>query len=82
VIAAGGAFSSVAVGLGAGGKVMVNSPWSLNNYLSLLGYFGITVTGSVVGNAVIRTFTTAFMPSFSPRRFAGVNIFWGDFSAA
>ncbi len=64
MIAAGGAFSSVSVGLGAGGKVMINSPYTLQQFIALLSYFGLLITGAVAGQAVYQDFHTNCHPFF------------------
>ena len=40
LIAAGGAFRSVNLGLGAGGKVVINSPYLLFAFISSLSFYG------------------------------------------
>lgn len=64
MIAAGGAFSSVSVGLGSGGKVMINSPYSLQQFITLISYFGLLVTAAVAGQAVYQDFHTGCHPFF------------------
>lgn len=64
MIAAGGAFSSVSVGLGSGGKVMINSPYSLQQFITLLSYFGLLVTAAVSGQAVYQDFHAGCHPFF------------------
>jgi ABC-type transport system involved in multi-copper enzyme maturation permease subunit len=54
--AAGGAFKSVMVGGGTGGKVLANSPFTLVNLLTMLGFSGVIVTGGVMGQAVYQDF--------------------------
>ncbi|MFY0526246.1 M1 family aminopeptidase [Archangium gephyra] len=54
--AAGGAFKSIMVGGGAGGKVLANSPYTLVNLLTMLGFSGVIVTGGVMGQAVYQDF--------------------------
>jgi ABC-type transport system involved in multi-copper enzyme maturation permease subunit len=64
MIAAGGAFSSVNIGLGAGGKVMINSPYTLQQFIALLSYFGLLITGAVAGQAVYQDFHSNCHPFF------------------
>jgi ABC-type transport system involved in multi-copper enzyme maturation permease subunit len=54
--AAGGAFKSVMLGGSSGGKVLANSPFTLINLLTLLGFSGVIVTGGVMGQAVYQDF--------------------------
>ncbi|HYO74306.1 MAG TPA: hypothetical protein VEU33_50355, partial [Archangium sp.] len=54
--AAGGAFKTIMLGGGTGGKVLANSPYTLSNLLSLLGFSGVIVTGGVMGQAVYQDF--------------------------
>ena len=49
LIAAGGAFPSVNLGLGTGGKVVVNSPYLLFAFISSLSFYGLLVNAAVMG---------------------------------
>jgi ABC-2 type transport system permease protein len=51
-IAAAGAFQSVTIGMGTGGKVWVNSPYTLASVMGLLSYLMVIVVASVSGQAV------------------------------
>ncbi len=51
VLAAGGAFSDAVVEYGTGGKVVVNSPYSLTMSLALVSHFGIFITAALAGRA-------------------------------
>jgi ABC-2 type transport system permease protein len=64
MIAAGGAFSGVSVGMGAGGKVLINSPYTLQQFITLLSYFGLLITGAVAGQAVYQDFHANCHPFF------------------
>ncbi|HWY58787.1 MAG TPA: ABC transporter permease [Terriglobales bacterium] len=48
---AGGAISQASVDFGTGGKVLVNSPFALNNIISFVTFFGIIVTAAIAGQA-------------------------------
>src|SRR5215813_1153163 len=50
-IASGGAFSSIQVGLGTDGKVMVNSPFALWAFISELSFYGLIITAALAGQA-------------------------------
>jgi len=49
--AAGGAISQASVDFGTGGKVLVNSPFALNNIISFVTFFGIVITAAIAGQA-------------------------------
>src|SRR5262249_39724651 len=49
--ASGGAFSSIQVGLGTDGKVMVNSPFALWAFISELSFYGLIITAALAGQA-------------------------------
>jgi ABC-2 type transport system permease protein len=56
MIAAGGAFDSASVVLGGGGKVMVNSPYTLQAFVSILSYFGLLIISAITGRAAFQDF--------------------------
>jgi ABC-2 type transport system permease protein len=51
-IAAAGAFASVNVGFGTGGKVMVNSPHTLAALITAVAFFVLPVTAALAGQAI------------------------------
>jgi ABC-2 type transport system permease protein len=55
MITAGGAFQSASVTMG-GGKVFVNSPYSLAEFISLLSYFGLLIISAITGKAAFQDF--------------------------
>lgn len=55
MITAGGAFQSASVAMG-GGKVFVNSPYSLAQFTSLLSYFGLLIISAITGRAAFQDF--------------------------
>jgi hypothetical protein len=55
MIAAGGAFQSANVVLG-GGKVVLNSPYTLAEFISLLSYFGLLIVSAITGKAAFQDF--------------------------
>ena len=55
-VAAAGAFRSVSVGFGTGGKVMVNSPFTLANIIGIVSYVALLVTAAVAGQAIHQDF--------------------------
>ncbi len=56
MLAAGGEFQSANVVIGGGGKVLVNSPFSLSVFISLLSYFGLLVVSAITGRAAFQDF--------------------------
>ena len=64
MIAAGGAFKSIAVSVGSGGKVFVNGPQALLGLVSIFGSLGMLVTASVFGQAVCQDWETRAHPLF------------------
>jgi ABC-type transport system involved in multi-copper enzyme maturation permease subunit len=55
MITAGGAFQSASVVMG-GGKVFINSPYSLAQFVSLLSYFGLLIISAIAGKAAFQDF--------------------------
>jgi ABC-2 type transport system permease protein len=55
MITAGGAFQSASVVMG-GGKVFINSPYSLAQITSLLSYFGLLIISAISGKAAFQDF--------------------------
>lgn len=43
----GGAFTSASLDFGTGGKVFINSPFSLNAIISFLSVFGVIITAAI-----------------------------------
>ena len=64
MIAAGGAFKSVAVGMGSGGKVFANSPYTLSQFITVLSYFGLLIISALTGQAVHQDFEAGIAPLF------------------
>ena len=53
----GGAFgNSFILGDASGGKVFANSPYQINWIITLLSWFGVLITCSVIGTPVFRDF--------------------------
>ncbi|HML17671.1 MAG TPA: M1 family aminopeptidase [Bryobacteraceae bacterium] len=55
MITAGGTFQSVNVVLGAG-KVVLNSPYTLAVFISLVSYFGLLIVSAIAGKAAFQDF--------------------------
>jgi len=51
MLAAGGAIKGATVEFGTGGKLYVNSPYSLLQMITLIGHFGVVMTASIAGQA-------------------------------
>jgi ABC-2 type transport system permease protein len=56
MVTAGGAFQGASVSMGGGGKVLVNSPYSLAVYTSALSYYGLLIVSAIAGKAAFRDF--------------------------
>ena len=56
-------FTSVTVGLGTGGKVMVNSPHTLASLVGTVSYFALLVTAALAGQAVHQDFQPPDVPA-------------------
>ena len=54
VLAAGGALSGAAVEFGTGGKVFINSPYSLHMLEILIGFFGTIIVAAIAGQATFQ----------------------------
>jgi ABC-2 type transport system permease protein len=52
ILAAGGAIAGASVDFGTGGKVNINSPWSLSMLMPLMAVFGVIITASLAGRAI------------------------------
>jgi len=56
-IAAGGAFSEANISIGgSGGKIFINSPYSVATYIYILNYLGIIIIAAMVAGPVYRDF--------------------------
>jgi len=64
MISAAGAFKSVSVGMGSGGKVYSNSPYSLNQFITIFSYFGLLVISALTGQAVHQDYEAGISPLF------------------
>ncbi len=51
MLASGGAFASVSVDFGTGGKVLVNSPYALMEIIGYISIFGVVITAALAGQA-------------------------------
>jgi hypothetical protein len=56
VAASAGAFKGVNMGVIAGGRTMVNSPFALHTIIALTSYFGLQTTAAFVGQAIVQDF--------------------------
>jgi ABC-2 type transport system permease protein len=54
MLLSGGAFSNSSVDFGTGGKVLVNSPYALNQIIVYMGVFGVIITASLAGQATFQ----------------------------
>jgi hypothetical protein len=56
MVTAGGAFQGASVSMGGGGKVLVNSPFTLTAFISILSYYGLLIVSAIAGKAAFRDF--------------------------
>jgi hypothetical protein len=54
MLVSGGAFSGSSVDFGTGGKVLVNSPYALNQIIVYIAVFGVIITASLAGQATFQ----------------------------
>jgi hypothetical protein len=54
MLLSGGAFSGSSVDFGTGGKVLVNSPYALNQIIVYMSVFGAIITASLAGQATFQ----------------------------
>ena len=81
-IAAAGAFPSVNLGLGSGGKVMANSPFLLHTFISALSYYGLLVIAAVMGHRAYQDFLHNTYPLFFTSPITKFQYLAGRFVAA
>ena len=55
-ITAGGAFQGASLSMGGGGKVLVNSPFTLTAFISIVSYYGLLIVSAIAGKAAFRDF--------------------------
>jgi len=80
IVAAGGAFQGASVSVGGGGKVLVNSPYSLAAFISALSYCGLLIVSAISGKAAFGILKIKPIPSSSRRLSAKRRIWAGDSS--
>ena len=51
VLMSGGGIPNASVDFGAGGKVLVNSPYALNVIITFVAFFGLVITAAIAGQA-------------------------------
>jgi hypothetical protein len=81
MIAAGGAFQSLAVGMG-NERVHPNSPAVLSGLIGSLSYFGLLVTAAVFGQAVNQDFESGAYPLFFSAPISKASYLGGRFLGA
>jgi ABC-type transport system involved in multi-copper enzyme maturation permease subunit len=64
VLAAGGALKGATVEFGTGGKVYVNSPYSICLLVGLISHFGISITAAIAGQATYKDIEHGAWPLF------------------
>jgi ABC-type transport system involved in multi-copper enzyme maturation permease subunit len=61
---AGGAWNSIDLALGSGGKVVANAPLALARLMPAISLLGISITAAVAGNALYRDYDSHTEPLF------------------
>jgi ABC-2 type transport system permease protein len=54
VLISGGAIPGATVDFGTGGKILVTSPFALNNIITYVSFFGVVVTAALAGQATFQ----------------------------
>jgi hypothetical protein len=62
--ASGGAFAGVNMGIVAGGRTLINSPFALHAFITLTSYFGLQTTAAFMGQALVQDFESRAAPLF------------------
>ncbi|MFH0902816.1 MAG: ABC transporter permease [Pseudomonadota bacterium] len=78
MIAAAGAFKSVRIGIGSGGRIM-NSPYALHTLISFIGYLGVMVTAAVMGQAIAQDYQHRINPLIFTTPIGKANYLLGRF---
>ena len=81
MLASGGAFESVTVGMGAD-KVFANSPFSVHNLIAALTWIAVLVTAPVFGQAVHQDLESGSHPLFFTKPIRRGTYLWGRFLGA
>src|SRR5262249_60870259 len=76
------AFKSVAISLGGGEKVWVNSPITVANVVGLLTLIGLPVVAAIMGRAVQQDFEYEAYPFFFTSPISKLDYLGGRFLAA
>jgi hypothetical protein len=75
ILAAGGAIPNASVDFGTGGKVDINSPWSLATLMTLIASFTVVINAAIAGQAApdieANTARCSSAPSAGPSTWAG-----------
>jgi hypothetical protein len=82
MLAAGGAFQSASVTVDSGGKVLVNSPYTLSVFISLLSYFGLLIVSAITGKAAFHDFDCRTHSFFFTAPISKLSYLGGRFAAS
>ena len=82
LIAAGGAFAGVNLGLGTGGKVFANSPYLLFAFISSFSFYGLLVVAAVMGYSGQQDFQHQTYPLIFTEPISKLQYLAGRFIAA
>jgi ABC-2 type transport system permease protein len=78
----GGAFGSVSVDFGTGGKVLINSPYAANSIITYICFFGIVVTAAIAGQATYQDIDSRTTDFFYTAPITEFDYFGGRFLGA
>src|SRR5262249_22820874 len=82
ILAAGGAIPGANVDFGTGGKVAINSPWSLASLMTLIASFTVVITASIAGRATHQDVDSNFTPLLFTRPITRAQYLAGRFLGA
>jgi len=82
ILAAGGAIPGATVDFGSGGKVDVNSPWSLATLMTLIASFTVVINASIAGRATHQDIDANVTPLLFTRPITRAQYLGGRFLGA
>jgi ABC-type transport system involved in multi-copper enzyme maturation permease subunit len=82
ILAAGGAIPGANVDFGTGGKVAINSPWSLASLMTLIASFTVVITAAIAGRATHQDIDSNVTPLIFTRPITRAQYLGGRFLGA
>jgi len=82
ILAAGGAIPNANVDFGTGGKVDINSPWSLASLMTLIASFTVVITAAIAGRATHQDVDANITPLLFTRPITRAEYLGGRFLGA